>query len=161
MVKGETDQRLDIATVQPERRVEQVTSRAVAAHGQGLVEDCPAAHGQVYGIHVVRPLALRSAAVCGHEFDAHGPGEPRGDLVLHLEDVAARLVKTLGPEVRAGFCVDELRVDADAVAAAAGLHAAFHRVTHAKFAADHARVHWPVLEGEGSIASYDEGARNA
>ena len=61
--------------------------------------------------------------------------------------------------MRAGFRVDELRVDADAVAAA--LHAAFHHVAHTKFAADHADVHWLAFEGEGSVASYDEGARNA
>ena len=159
MVEGEADQRLDIAIVKPERRVEQVTCLAVAAQRQGLVEDCPAAHGQVHGIHVVRPLALRPAAFCGNELDAHGPGEARGDLVLHVEDVGARLVETLGPEVRAGFRVDELRVDADAVAAA--LHAAFHHVAHTEFAADRARVHWLALEGEGGVARDDEGARNA
>jgi hypothetical protein len=45
MTEGETDQGLDIAIVQPERRVEKVTRRAVAAQRQGLVEDCPAPHG--------------------------------------------------------------------------------------------------------------------
>ena len=61
--------------------------------------------------------------------------------------------------MRAGFGVDELRVDPDTVAAA--LHAAFHRVAHTEFAADRARVHWFVLEGEGGIARDDECARNA
>src|SRR6185369_1303517 len=115
----------------------------------------------VDGIHVVRPLALCPTDFRGNELDAHGPGESGDDLVLHLEDVAARLVKTLGPEVRAGLGVDELRVDADPVAATVALHAALHHVAHTKVAADHARVRRLVLEGEGSVASYDEGARNA
>ena len=151
------DQRLDVAIVGRAPRQTGHTPRDRGSDKAWL--RLPSAHGQVHGIHLVGPLALRPAAFCGNEFDAYSPGKSRGDLVLHLEDVAARLVKTLGPEVRARFRVDKLRVDPDAVGAA--LHAPFHHVVHTEFAADHAGVHWLALEGEGGVARDDEGARNA
>src|SRR4051812_42388811 len=70
MVQCQADQRLDIAIVAPERRFEQFTRVTIAAQRRGLIEDVPAALGQVYGVHVVRPLALRPAAFCGNELDA-------------------------------------------------------------------------------------------
>ena len=55
-------------------------------------------------------------------------GEPRDDLVLHVEEVGDRLVEALGPKVRADFGLDQLHVDAHPVAAA--LDAAFEHVAH-------------------------------
>ena len=40
------------------------------------------------------------------------PGDADGHLVLKLEDVFQRAVETVGPEMRAGLRVDQLRGDA-------------------------------------------------
>lgn len=158
-MSGKADQRLDITIVPPERGVEKVACRAVAAQRQGLVEDRPTPHGKVYGIHASRPLALRPPAFSCDKLDTNDPGETSGDLVLHIEYIGARLVETLSPEVRTGCRIDQLRVHPDAVTAA--LHTAFHHIAHAELTADHPCVHRFVLEGESGIACDDEGARDA
>src|SRR4051794_22283183 len=106
MVPCQADQGLDIAVVEPERHFEQFTRVPIASQRQGLIEDCPSAHGQVYSVHAVRPLSLRSAAFRSSKFDSDGPGEARGDFILHIEYVSARLVKTFRPKMRARFGVN-------------------------------------------------------
>ena len=60
--------------------------------------------------------------------------QARDDLVLHVEEIGQRLVEPLGPEMIAGLGVDELHVDAHAIAAA--LDAAFEHVAYVQLAAD-------------------------
>jgi hypothetical protein len=98
MVEGETGQRLHV--MMSNRSA--ASNRSHAARSWCSNKGCPAAHRQVYGVHVVRPLALRPAAFCGNELDPHHPSEARGGLVLHVENVGAWRVETLGPEVRTG-----------------------------------------------------------
>lgn len=76
-----------------------------------------AAHGEVEGVHFVRLLEIRAPAFGGHQLNADGSRQPRNDLVLHIEEVGARLVESLSPQMRARFGVDQLRVDAHAIAA--------------------------------------------
>jgi hypothetical protein len=45
-------------------------------------------------------------------------GEPGDNLVLHIEKVSYRLVEPFRPKVIAGFGIDQLNVDAHAIAAA-------------------------------------------
>ena len=52
----------------------------------------------------------------------------RDDFVLHVEEIGERLIEPLGPKMVAGFGVDELHVDADAVPAA--LDAALQHIAH-------------------------------
>jgi hypothetical protein len=72
------------------------------------------------------------------------------DLILHGEDVAERAVVALGPDMRAGFRLDQLRGDAHARADRAV--AALHHVAHAELAADAADVDRASLVGEARVA---------
>ena len=62
------------------------------------------------------------------------PATLDGDLVLQLEHVFERAVEAVGPEMRAGFGIDQLPGDAHPVAALA--HRTFEHIAHAKLAAD-------------------------
>src|SRR5438445_9161424 len=74
-------------------------------------------------------LALDAPCFCYHQLEVHSPREPRCDLVLHVEEVHARLIEALRPEMCARFCVDELRIHAQAIRAA--LNTAFQYVANA------------------------------
>ena len=65
-------------------------------------------------------------------------GEPRDDLVLHVEEIGERLVEPLGPEVMTRFSVYELDIDAHAVAAA--LDAAVENIADVQLAPDRLHV---------------------
>src|SRR5712692_2494910 len=80
-----------------------------------------------------------------------------GDLVLHRKDVREIAVVALGPDVVAGFGLDQLRGDADAVAGFT--QAAFEHVAHAKLAPDLAKVRGFALVGKARIAGDDEEPR--
>ena len=86
-------------------------------------------------------------------------GKPRNDLVLHVEEIGQGLVEALGPEMIAGLGIDELDVDAHAVAAA--LHRAFEDIAHVQFAADLLQIDGLALVGEGGVAPDDERAGDA
>ena len=62
------------------------------------------------------------------------PRQARDDFVLHVEEIGERLVEPLGPEMIAGFGVDELHVDAHAVSAA--LNAALEDIADVQLAPD-------------------------
>jgi hypothetical protein len=61
-------------------------------------------------------------------------GEARNDLVLRVEEIAQRLVEPLGPQMIAGFGVDELDIDQHAVSAA--LDAALKDIADVQLSAD-------------------------
>jgi hypothetical protein len=73
-----------------------------------------------------------------------------GDLILQLENVVERAVEAVGPDVRAGRCVDQLPGDAHPVAGFA--HAAFEDEAHAKLLRHLFHADRPALVGEGRIA---------
>ena len=81
-------------------------------------------------------------------------GDAAGDFVLHGEDVAELAVVAFGPVMATGDRVDELRANAQPLAAAA--HAALQHVAHAKLARDLAHVDGAVLVDEGGVAGDDE-----
>ena len=81
------------------------------------------------------------------ELNAYYASKPCGNLVLHVEEIGAQLVETLGPEMRSRVCVDELSVDADAAADA--LHAAFHHIPHTKLAPNLPCIYRLPLVGQG------------
>jgi hypothetical protein len=80
-------------------------------------------------------------------------------LILQLEEVGHVLVEPVGPKMRAGFGVDELRVDAHPILVA--LHRAFKHVAHAKLLADLFGVDVLPLVGEGGVAGDDEAVTDA
>ncbi len=78
---------------------------------------------------------------------------------MQLEQVGDVLLEAVGPEMRARFRVDELRVDAHAVLVA--LHRAFEHVANAELLADLLGVDGLALEGEGGVARDDEAVADA
>ena len=80
-------------------------------------------------------------------------------LVLQLEQVGHVFLEAIGPEMRAGRRIDQLRVDAHAVLVT--LHRAFEHVAHAEFLADLLGVDGLALEREGRVAGDDEAAADA
>ena len=65
-------------------------------------------------------------------------GDPRGDLVLQRKQIADIAVEPFGPELGAGFGIDQLDIDPHRLFRA--LHAAFDDITHPELAADFAGV---------------------
>ena len=82
--------------------------------------------------------------------------EAPDDGVLRLQKVGPVLIEALGPEMRAGFRVNELGVDANA--GRRRLHRAFERIFHAELLADRLHVGRLSLVREGGIARDDEHA---
>ena len=96
------------------------------------------AERQVVGGEAFRPLAAGKRDLGHVDRGADGAGDPLGDVILEVEEVVDDAVVAVGPEMRAGNGVDELRRDADAVAGLA--HAPFEHVAHAEGAGDLADV---------------------
>ena len=72
-----------------------------------------------------------------------------------IEDIGRVIGIAFGIAVIWFMGVDKLRIDAEA--AAATLHAAFHDVAHAKFAANLPCISRLAFIGEGGMAGDDEG----
>ncbi len=159
MSVGETEQRRDVSIVEAERGLEETARCPHRLQAQGLVPDRLAAHGEINGVEIIGPLARRPPAFGRGELDLDHAGEPGDNLVLHAEEIGARLVEPLGPEMRPSVRVDQLRVDPDTVSRT--LDAAFHDVAHAKLAADLARIDGLALVGEGGVPSDHDSAGNA
>jgi hypothetical protein len=89
----------------------------------------------------------------------HCVRQMRDDRVLCLQQVGARRVELLGPEVSAALGVDELGVDPHLVSAR--LHRAFESVAHVQVLADRLGVDRFPLEGHGRVARDHEAAGEA
>ena len=86
-------------------------------------------------VHRIRGRRFfRASRLGGGELVVQRAGQTGDDLVLHVEEIGERLVETLGPEMIARFGVDELHVDAHAIAAA--LNAAFDDIADVQFTSD-------------------------
>ena len=112
-------------------RVPQVAASQVAAVGLEVARRRPGRHG------------VRARGQPGlHRLD-----HPRGDLVLHGEDVRVLAVEPLGPQVETGGHVGELGRDAQPAAGRA--HAAVEDMAHRQRAGDRRRVAALALRAEG------------
>ena len=89
-----------------------------------------------------------------HQLDLKRASQARDHFVLELEKVHDVFLESIRPEMRAGFCVDELGVDPHPVGVA--LHGAFEHVANAEFLADLLGVKVLAFEGEGRVAGDDE-----
>jgi hypothetical protein len=91
---------------------------------------------------VCRPLG-RAAGLGRFQGRLDDAGNADRHLVLKLEDVFQETVEPVGPEMRAGRRVDQLRADAHA---AAGLsHRAFEDIAHTQFTPDLLHVEYLPL----------------
>ncbi len=112
-----------------------------------------AAQVQVVGLQVVGRLGGDRLLLLRGERDAQRLGDLARDLVLHLEDVLHLAVVALRPEREVGARVDQLGVDAQAVAGAA--QAAGEHVRGAQLLADLRRRDLLVAVGEHRRARED------
>src|ERR1700748_1023890 len=61
--------------------------------------------------------SLRAPGLYGNQLRSERIGEPGHDFVLHVEEIGEGLVEPFGPEVIAGFRVDQLHIDTKPAAA--------------------------------------------
>ena len=90
---------------------------------------------------------------------SHGTHDHSGDLVLEFPWIRAGPVKTLGPNMLAIFCVNELRYDSKLVAVLAD--AAFDHVADAQFFSDLPDIDGPTLVSKGGTAGDNHQIREA
>jgi hypothetical protein len=76
-------------------------------------EQIPTAHGQVDGVRILGANAFFAFAI--PQGPAQSAHQTRHNLILQLEQVGHVLLEAVGPQVRAGFGVDKLRIDAHSV----------------------------------------------
>src|SRR5215471_8175687 len=93
------------------------------------------------------------------EFGTQGVGEPRYDFVLHVKEVSKRLIKALGPEMVAGFGVDQLHVNAKPFAAP--LQRALQYIADIQLASQPLYIHGFAFERERGVARNHERAIDA
>ena len=155
---GVAGQRHDIVGVDFERLLEQSPGRIVVVFRQRLqLEHGIAAHREIDDVGVV---GMRAS--CGlrlDELEAQSIVQSRHDLILQLEQVADVFLEAFGPEMGAGFRIDELRVDTHPVPIP--LCRAFEDVPHAEFLADLLGVDGFALVSEGRGAGDHEAVADA
>jgi hypothetical protein len=103
---------------------------------------------------VLGRLGRAAPAFGARQSGLYGGGDPRGDLVLQVEDVGQIAVVALGPEIGPVHRVEELAGDAHAPARLA--HAALQHVANTQLRADLRQVDGLPLVGEGGIAGDDQ-----
>src|SRR5215472_10504896 len=119
----------------------------------------PPAKSVIDRIEPVGVLADRPPALRCDQLHVDGAGQPGGNLILHVERIAALLIEAFGPQMRAALGIDELSVEPDPLARV--LHAAFEHVAHAELATDLTGVDRLALIGESGVARDREDARTA
>ena len=92
------------------------------------------AQKEIIGVQTFGPLALERSISDRCRLGSTMPITFVGDLILQVEYVLQAPSISLGPQMRAGLGLDELRGDAQAIARLA--HAALQHVAHAEFAPD-------------------------
>ena len=127
-----SDERVDIVGIGGERAIEKAARLRDIVRGRTLVEPSQTLKIEVHRVGVRR--LFRASRLGGDELRVQRVRQPRDDFVLHVEEIGQRLVEPLGPEMIAGFGVDELDVDAHAVAAA--LNAALEDIADVQLAPD-------------------------
>ena len=156
MRKGE--QRLGIGVtrvdinrlLQPGQRLFHVRQRRALHHqGQG-------AQTQVVGLQAFGGLVARTLHFRQHEIGFDGTHGLRGDVVLQGEDVFARTLEALVPQLPAAHRLDQLHADAHPGAGLA--EAALQHIAHAQIPTDLLRADRAALVGEAGTAGDDEEA---
>ena len=127
-----SNKRVDIVGIGGERAIEKAARLRDTVRCHTLIEPSQTLKIEV---HRVGGRGLfRASRLGGGELGVQRPSQPRDDFVLHVEQVGQGLVEPLCPEMIAGFGVDELHIDAHAIAAA--LDAALEDITNVQLAPD-------------------------
>src|SRR6516225_1553508 len=86
-------------------------------------------------------------------------GEPRYNFVLHIEEVGEWFIEALGPQMVAGFGVNQLDIHSEAVASP--LHRPFEHIADVQLTSELLYVNALPLEGERSVTCNHERATDA
>ena len=116
----------------------------------------PAAHNEIARVGIDRVFVLDPAAGIAEELNIRASSQAAGDLVLRFREVRAIGVEPVGPEMRAGFGIDQLRVHPNLVTGPP--HAAFEDIANAELAADLLYVDRLALVGKSGVAGDHEAA---
>ncbi len=154
---SDIDDRLDIYWIEFEGALEKSKRFLHVFGGRPLVPGIAALENQGHYIRMRQPF--RSARLDLDNLGIQGVGKPGDYFILHVEEVGNGLVKTLGPDVLAGFGIDQLHIHPEAVAAP--LHRPFECVTDVQLASELPDVHGFALVGERRVAGDHEGAGDA
>ena len=101
--------------------------------------------------------ARRASAAASSVFSA--PARRGHDVVLHVEEISEGFIEPLRPEMSARFSIDELHVDAHAVAAA--LDAALEDIADIQLTTNLLQIDSFAFEGESGVAADHERASNS
>ena len=149
-----SNERVDIFGIGGEGAIEKAPRLCGTFRGRALIEPSHSLKIEVHRVGGRGPLG--AARLGGDELRIQCACQARNDFVLHVEEIGEGLVEPLGPELIAGFGVDELDIDAHAVSAA--LDTAFKHVADVQLAADRLHVKRLTFVCERRIASNHDGA---
>ena len=136
------------------QRLLKVTDGDSALFGRLRRREGKGSKEEVVRIEAFWPLPTRSFDLRPLNAGLDDRYHPIRNLVLQVEDVLERAIKTVGPQVGAGLGLDKLHGDAHAQARLA--NTPFKHVTHAELAAHPPNVNRLSLVGEARIARDDE-----
>ena len=142
-----------VVAVDRERTLQQIDGLRDALVGVSVAQR-QRAQIKVIGVEALGWLAGCALDLGSAQFRFDGTGDPTRYLVLQLEDVVEHTVKAVGPDMRAGRCIDQLPGDAHAVARLA--QAAFEHIADTEVMPDLLHIDGATLVGEAGIAGDDE-----
>src|SRR5689334_7366267 len=105
------------------------------------------------------PRAFRALSLNRDQLCTELIGEPRDDLVLHVEKIGQGLVKPISPQVLAGLGFYQLYVDTNATATT--LNRALEDIANAQPPTDLFNVDELIFVSEGRVARDHERATDA
>ena len=141
------NKRVDIVGVGGQRAVEKAPRLCDMIRVYTLIEP-----SQTLKIEVHRAGGrglFRTSRLGGDKLGVERVSQPRDDFVLHVQEIGERLIEALGPEMIAGFGVDQLHIDAHAISAA--LNAPLQHITNVQLAADLLQIDGSALVGESGV----------
>ena len=107
-----TYERVDIAGIERQGALKENARLQVILRIQRLIQPSHPLKIEVHRVGIGRPF--RAPRLGTDQLHLQLIGEPRDDLVLHVEEIGQWLLETLGPKMTAALGVDQLRIDPDA-----------------------------------------------
>src|ERR1700733_10199642 len=145
-------QRVNVAGIEGQGAFEEAVRSGHAFKSDPFVDPSLALKIKVEGVG--RRRTLGPSRLDRDQLRVERVGDARNDLVLHLEEIGHRPFEALSPKMVAALRVNELRVDAHAIATP--LDAAFERVADVQLAPDLGYVKSLAPKGERGVPRDDE-----
>jgi hypothetical protein len=144
-----SNERVDIVGIGNERAIAKAARLRQIVRGSAFIVPSQPLKIKVHRVGGRR--LFRASRLGGGELGVQRVCQARDDIILHVEEIGERLVEPLGPQVTAGFGIDELHVDAHAGAGA--LNAALEDIADVQLAPDPLHVERLAFKGERRIAA--------